>query len=105
MLAGNHCDFCHKVERVEDVRAPGVFGSLVLARPSPSSRERPGAIHHVFGPAPDVTYAYMGASWNPVFSTSWLCAGCHQGGGHAGRPKVDTFEEWRAWAATRVVPR
>src|SRR5439155_833046 len=40
-------------------------------------------------------------SYNPYLSTSFLCAGCHQGGGLAGRPKVDTFEEWRTWASKR----
>ena len=101
VLASNHCDFCHKVRHVEDVRAPGVFGSLVLARPDPAVRDRPGDTHRVFGPAADVSYAYMGASWNPMLSTSWLCAGCHQGGGLPGRPKINTFEEWRRWAAAR----
>jgi hypothetical protein len=45
----------------------------------------------------------MGASYNPLFQASHLCAGCHQGGGRGdlGRPKIDTFEEWRAWAAER----
>ena len=100
-MAGNHCDFCHKLRHTEDVGKPGVLGSLALARPDPSLLDRPGAIQHVFGASPDVTYAYMGASYDPYVSTSWLCAGCHQGGGLAGRPKVDTFEEWRAWASTR----
>lgn len=101
MAASNHCDFCHKIRHTADVRAPGVFGSLVLARPDPAVRDRPGDIHRVFGTAPDVTYAYMGASYSPYLGTSFLCAGCHQGGGAPGRPKIDTFEEWRRWAATR----
>jgi hypothetical protein len=89
------------VVRNERLGAPGVLGGLVLARPDPASSDRPGSIHRVFGPAPDVAYAYMGASFHPWASTSWLCAGCHQGGGLPGRPKVDTFSEWRAWAAER----
>jgi len=101
VLASNHCDFCHKISHVDDLRRPGVFGALVLARPDPTRTDRPGRIHQVFGPAPDVSYAYMGASYNPGLSTSHLCAGCHQGGGLPGRPKLDTFEEWRVWAATR----
>lgn len=100
-IASNHCDFCHKIRHVSDVRAPGVFGSIVLARPDPTRRDRPGDIHRVFGTASDVTYAYMGASYSPVLGSSHLCAGCHQGGGLPGRPKIDTFEEWRAWASTR----
>ena len=101
LTSTNHCDFCHKIRHTTDVRAPGVFGSLALARPDPLKRDRPGDIHRVFGTAPDVTYAYMGASYSPYLGTSFLCAGCHQGGGLAERPKIDTFEEWRRWAATR----
>jgi hypothetical protein len=48
-----------------------------------------------------VSFAMMGAAYNPMLSTSFLCAGCHQGGGLPGRAKLDTFEEWRAWAASR----
>ena len=101
LTAANHCDFCHKVHHVTDVRESGVFGAIALARPDPASRERPGGIHQVFGAAPDVTNAFMGAAWNPLFATSHLCAACHQGGGRwreGGVAKIDTFEEWRAWA-------
>jgi hypothetical protein len=103
-LAAAHCDVCHKVQRVEDLRESGVFGALVVLRPDPASTSRPGGIHHVFGPSPDATYAYMGASYDPLFEASHFCAGCHQGGGRwreGGAAKVDTFEEWRAWAAGR----
>jgi len=101
-LASVHCDLCHKVHHVADVRESGVFGSLVLARPDPAAPTRPGGIHRVFGPVADVTYAYMGASWNPLYAASHYCAGCHQGGGRwrdEAYPKLDTFSEWRAWAA------
>jgi hypothetical protein len=101
--AGVHCDLCHKVQAVGDVRESGVLGALRLARPDPAGSTRPGGIHRVFGPVPDVTYAYMGAAWNPVYAASHYCAACHQGGGRwrEGAPaKIDTFEEWRAWAST-----
>jgi hypothetical protein len=100
--AGVHCDLCHKVHAVGDLRESGTLGALRLARPDPEDRSRPGGIHRVFGPAPDVTYAYMGAAWNPLYAASHYCAACHQGGGRwrEGAPfKLDTFEEWRAWAA------
>ncbi len=103
-LAGNHCDFCHKVHHVSDLRESGAMGALSLRRPAPGDRSRPGGIHLVFGSMADVTYAYMGAAWNPLFQSSHLCAACHQGGGawRQGRlPKVDTFEEWRRWATSR----
>ena len=100
--AAVHCDLCHKVHHIEDLRESGVFGALVLARPDPQAAGRPGGIHRVFGPVADVTNAYMGASWNPLYATSHYCAGCHQGGGRwreEAYPKLNTFEEWRAWAA------
>ncbi len=102
--AGNHCDLCHKIQAVLDPRASGIFGAYKLARPGTQGRIRPGGIHHVFGSAPDVTYAYMGASYNPLFASSHLCAGCHQGGGRWRQgtpPKIDTFEEWKRWSAKR----
>ncbi|MDA1195345.1 MAG: multiheme c-type cytochrome [Planctomycetota bacterium] len=102
--AANHCDLCHKIQALLDPRASGVFGAYALARPGPKNRVRPGGIHHVFGSAPDVTYAYMGASYNPIFATGHVCAGCHQGGGRwrdGSPPKIDTFEEWKRWAAAR----
>lgn len=101
LTASNHCDLCHKVHHVEDLRESGVYGALAFARPDPRATDRPGGIHHVFGASGDVTNAFMGASWNPLFATSHLCAACHQGGGRwreGALPKVDTFEEWREWA-------
>ena len=62
---------CHKVVRAQvDPRRPGVLGSLTLARPDPAVLDVPGTIHRVFGPAPDVTFAWMGASYAPHLSTS-----------------------------------
>jgi hypothetical protein len=98
VIASNHCDLCHKASMGQPGDRPGVLGNLVLSRPDPAGEGRPGSIHRVFGPSPDVTFAYMGASWAPANSTSWLCASCHQGGGVPGRAKIDTFAEWRAWA-------
>jgi hypothetical protein len=96
VLASNHCDFCHKVSRADLTGGHGPLGRLTLSRPDPAGFDVPGSIHRVFGPAPDVTYAWMGASYAPHLSTSWLCAGCHEG-----RGKLSTFTEWREWAGSR----
>ena len=107
VLAGNHCDFCHKIRRVTDVSASGVLGGYELARPDPDTPSRPGSIQHVFGTAPDATFAYMGAAYNALFEDGHLCAGCHQGGGRAdagGLAKIDTYAEWQAWIASRPHP-
>jgi len=102
VLAGNHCDFCHKIQTLKDAQASGVFGAYAMLRPRAAASGRPGGIHLVFGPSADVTYAYMGASYNPLFQTSYLCAGCHQGAGRwraGGLPAIDTFAEWTRWTA------
>jgi len=103
-MAGNHCDFCHKIEGLRDVRESGVLGAYSVLRPDARRSGRPGGIHVVFGPSADATYAYMGAAYNPLFQSSHLCAGCHQGGGawrNGGPPKIDTFGEWKLWASSR----
>ncbi|MCA8937497.1 MAG: hypothetical protein KDB68_14975 [Planctomycetes bacterium] len=95
-LHGNHCDFCHKIERISVVESPGMNGSIRLLRPNPHDDTVPGNIKRVFGPLPDVSFLYMGASYNPVFEMGLLCAGCHE---HqlddrrvAGQ---STYSEWR----------
>lgn len=106
VLAAAHCDFCHKVSRTQDVRQSGVYGALQLARPDLGAARRPGTVHHVFGSSHDVSYAWMGASYSPAHASSFLCASCHQGGGawreEGGRPKVGTFDEWRAYATAEL---
>jgi Zn-finger protein len=102
--AGNHCDFCHKIQDVLDVMESGALGAYHVVRPDPQGKDRPGGIHHVFGPLADSTFAYMGASYAPVYQESRFCAGCHQGGGRwrtGSPPKVNTYEEWRAWVADK----
>ncbi len=94
---GNHCDFCHKIEAVTDPARPGLDGSIRLLRPDPRDAQVPGSIKRVFGPLPDVSYLYMGASYNPLFQMSLLCAGCHE---HevANTPVLgqSTWSEWKA---------
>jgi len=99
---GNHCDSCHKTHHVDRIAAPGVRGSLAIARPSPDEGRVPGRIKRVYGPLPDSDYLFMGPVWNPFFTTSTLCAGCHQYTTDAGIPALATYDEWAAWAATRA---
>lgn len=101
LLDANHCDLCHKIAAVGDLREDGVLGAYVMGRPAPDEPGRPGTIHQVFGTRPDVTYAWMGAVWSPLFGASHLCAGCHQGAGawrEERLPKLATFDEWTRWA-------
>ncbi len=107
---GNHCDACHHIRDVDLSQAPGLGGRLVMQRP----RERVGDLPNsplrqvMFGPYPDVPNGFMGGSWQPKFSTSELCAGCHEQKQGAllpgssidgarwpgGLPTHSTFTEW-----------
>ena len=97
---GNHCDFCHKVHHVEDLEAAGVRGALMLGRPSPDDPV-PGPIKRVYGPLADSDYLFMGPAYNPFFTTSALCAGCHQYTSFNDIPAINTYTEWRVWASKR----
>ena len=85
------------------------FHSSVIARwqVAQLATSRRSSLERTSWPAPDVTFAYMGASYAPTLGTSHLCAGCHQGGGPPGRPKLDTFEGkklGRAASAASALP-
>jgi hypothetical protein len=99
---GNHCDFCHKIHHAERLDAPGVRGSVALGRPSPDDARVPGPIRRVYGVLADSDYLFMGPVFNPLFGTSALCAGCHEYTTPAGIPALQTYAEWRAWAAGRA---
>lgn len=94
-LEGNHCDFCHKIEAVTNPLKPGLAGSIRLLRPNPRDARVPGQVKRVFGPLPDVTYLFMGASYNPLFETGALCAGCHEHKLDNGIWGQSTYSEWR----------
>lgn len=94
-LHGNHCDFCHKIEAVTVTEAPGVNGSLRLLRPDPKDDTVPGYVKRVFGPLPDVSFLYMGAGYNPVFSMGVLCASCHEHQRDDGMYGQSTYSEWK----------
>ena len=100
---GNHCDFCHKIHHTENLDAPGVRGSLKLGRPSPDDHSVLGPIKRVYGALADSDYAFMGPVYNPYFATGALCAGCHQYTTANGLPALDTYNEWRSWAARQTV--
>ncbi|MCA8913891.1 MAG: hypothetical protein KDB90_00665 [Planctomycetes bacterium] len=95
-LDGNHCDFCHKIEAVTNPEAPGMAGAIRLLRPNPADDTFPGRIKRVFGPLPDVSYLYMGASYNPLFEMGTLCASCHEHDTGKGFRGEGTYSEWRA---------
>lgn len=93
---GNHCDFCHKIDRVSDLQAPGVNGSLHLLRPNPRDETFPGPVKQVFGNAPDSWFLYMGAAYNPLYEMGTLCASCHEHTTKDARHSQGTYSEWKA---------
>jgi hypothetical protein len=108
---GNHCDACHHIRDVDLSKPPGTGGALLLQRPREAQPNKPGQLLQVmFGPYPDVPLVFMGGSYQPKFSTSELCAGCHEQRQEAmlpgaaidasrwpgGLPTHSTFSEWSA---------
>jgi hypothetical protein len=111
--AGNHCDFCHHVKDVDLSKPPGVGGALILQRPSEKLTDLPGEtqlLQVLFGADPDVPNGFMGGSWQPKFTSSELCGGCHEQRQEAlvpgtqldpvrwpsGLPTHSTYSEWAA---------
>ncbi|GIK53831.1 MAG: hypothetical protein BroJett014_28040 [Planctomycetota bacterium] len=101
---GNHCDFCHKIGAVPNPEKPGLAGSIRMHRPNSADERVPGNVKHVFGPLPDVSYLFMGASYNPLFQTGALCAGCHEHTLDNGILGQGTYSEWRQTRFARPGP-
>ena len=95
-LEGNHCDFCHKIEAVTNLEAPGMNGAIRLLRPNPNDDTFPGPVKRVFGPLTDVSFLYMGAGYNPLFEMGTLCASCHEHDTGQGFRSQSTYSEWRS---------
>lgn len=110
---GNHCDACHHVRDVDLSAPPGNAGRLVMQRPRETVNGKIGGpfLQAMFGPYPDVPNGYMGGSYQPVYDSAELCAGCHEQKQEAllpgsslaarfasGLPTHSTFSEWQASA-------
>lgn len=76
--SGVHCDFCHKIEAVRDLGAPGVAGKLRLLRPSEPGPGPTGRLPLTFGPFGDVGLVRMGSVARTIFKNGELCTGCHE---------------------------
>jgi hypothetical protein len=107
---GAHCDFCHHVSDVDLSKPPGAGGALVLQRPRDKVSDQLGAlfVQATFGPLPDVPNGFVGGSYQPKFSASEYCGGCHEQRQEAmvpgtsldasrwpaGLPTHSTYSEW-----------
>ena len=113
---GRQCDVCHHVADVDLGKPAGNAGALVLQRPRDTTTGAIGAplVQATFGPLPDVSNGFVGASYQPLFGASEICAPCHeqkQGalvpGQHLdaarwpdGLPTHSTYSEWKASGST-----
>jgi hypothetical protein len=89
---GVHCDYCHKIARVDNAEfglTHGRFG-LSLLRPSKGQQ--------FFGPLDDA--ARREDVYSPIYRKSEYCASCHEGTVF-GIPVYTTYSEWLASPARR----
>lgn len=86
---GVYCDFCHKISQVDVNFNRGINGSITLKRPQADY-----STDINFGSLDDVTTFWMGATYNPEFTKSALCSGCHQYKNDAGVIVDDTYNSW-----------
>jgi hypothetical protein len=108
---GVHCDFCHHVRDVDLTKPVGVGGALIVQRPREHvNTGQLGAplLQVTYGPLPDVPNGFVGGSYQPKFTTSDYCAGCHEQTQEAlvpgtaldparwpsGLPTHSTYSEW-----------
>lgn len=95
-LDGVTCTSCHQLHRItDDHRAIHLLGNAEFRFPL-AFRANDDATHeHVWGPLDDVGFERMRAAYAPVFSTSKLCASCHQyDNPDTGAPGQETYSEW-----------
>jgi hypothetical protein len=98
------------VRDVDTSKPVGVGGAMIVQRPQEHVSDQAGAalLQVTFGPLPDVPNGFVGGSYQPKFSTSEYCAGCHEQEQEAlvpgtslnaarwpaGLPTHSTYSEW-----------
>jgi len=93
LMAGIHCDWCHKVSEVKTTTAPPYLNQKYLMR-RPLNPIPNGGAGPMLGSLDDVIYDWMGATYSPAMKDSALCALCHLDNSHAGIPSEETYSEW-----------
>ena len=95
-LDGVTCTSCHQLHDVnENVRAIHLLGNAQFRFPLVAGGT--SLTHqHVWGPLDDVSFNQMRAAFAPVFSSSRLCASCHEYENPAtGIDGQTTYSEWQ----------
>ncbi len=96
-LEGVSCLVCHQIGGVDENNINGLhhFGGKTQYR-FPAEVEQ-NTEFQVFGPLADVEAGIMYNVYNPLFSSSRLCAACHQyNNPDTGAPGQNTYNEWLA---------
>jgi hypothetical protein len=77
---GNHCDVCHHIRDIDLTKPPGVGGAVQIQRSRDYLSDLPSSqlVQVLYGSLPDVPNTFMGGSYQPVFTESKFCAGCHE---------------------------
>lgn len=96
-LDGVTCTSCHQLHRItDDVQAIHLLGNAEFRFPLSFRGNSAATDEHVWGPLDDIGFDRMRAAYAPVFSSSKLCASCHQYvNPSTGAPGQETYEEWQ----------
>lgn len=97
-LEGVTCTACHQLDHVDatNLRALHLVGKASFR--FPLAGVGGSATHeYVWGPLDDVTYPFMKAAHAPLFTSSLMCASCHEyDNPTTGAPGQHTYSEWAA---------
>ncbi len=94
LMAGIHCDWCHKVSDVKPTTEPP-YVTKKYAMKRPFNEIPNGGAGPMLGSLDDIVYEWMGATYSPLMKDSTICALCHLDNSHAGVPSEETFAEWQ----------
>ncbi|NBB93131.1 MAG: hypothetical protein GVY32_08190 [Gammaproteobacteria bacterium] len=96
-LEGVTCTSCHQLHTVnENVDAIHLLGNAEFRFPLAIEGSDAVTHQHVWGPLDDVGFSQMRAAYQPLFSSSRLCASCHEYvNPDTGAPGQETFSEWQ----------
>ncbi|MCG6118880.1 MAG: hypothetical protein MEQ07_11925 [Aquimonas sp.] len=96
---GVTCTSCHQLHDINDnVKAIHLLGNAEFRFPAATGAGGASVTHqYVWGPLDDIGFPQMRALYAPVFSSSRMCASCHEYENPVtGAPGQETYTEWLA---------